>query len=484
MAHEAESIFTYHWRAFLSGGLLSLTRLAAGFARAKYVALMLGTTGVGFLSQATQLQLLGASLGSLSIAVGIINRMGAIGPGDPEREGRLLATAFTAQMAVSVTLVVTAAIFARPLIDIVFGAETVARSPVSSLDILAVVFSIPMVVVASGFLEAIFFGGGRYDLYVRASIWATILGFIAALSIIAFWRLPGAFWSFFASGALLLSAFLFHVRRVRPLGSLFRFGFSPSEANALFRFSIAVLVSGALVPAGRLWVQRNVIGSFGIDANGLLSVPFAVTAYYTPFLTSALWGRMHPAVTHFGQTREGRRELTTALRLTVGMAAAAIVAILFLKDILVPLAYSRAFVPATRLLPAQLLGDYFYFIGLPFTVYTLGISRLRVYLAVWVSYTAVAVAASFVLLPIVGLVGVPLGYGISNVIGAFAALAWLVARREEGLATTLALIAAGFIVVAAQSYLAWRDEYAIVQGCIVAAATTAVVITLWRARSA
>ena len=31
--------------------------------------------------------------------------------------------------------------------------------------------------------------------------------------------------------------------------------------------------------------------SHGIDANGLLAVPFAVNAYYTPFLMNALWGR-------------------------------------------------------------------------------------------------------------------------------------------------------------------------------------------------
>src|SRR5438445_500668 len=79
--------------------------------------------------------------------------------------------------------------------------------------------------VASGYLEAVFFGGGRYDLYVRANVWATILGFISTLAIIAVWRLPGAFWSVFVSSALLLGSYLFYVRHVRPLDQLFRPGF-------------------------------------------------------------------------------------------------------------------------------------------------------------------------------------------------------------------------------------------------------------------
>src|SRR5579871_3532139 len=73
-----ESVTRHHWRAFFSGGALSMTRLLTGFVRIKYVALVLGTAGVGFLSQATQLQLLGIAVASLSLAVGIINRMGAL----------------------------------------------------------------------------------------------------------------------------------------------------------------------------------------------------------------------------------------------------------------------------------------------------------------------------------------------------------------------------------------------------------------------
>lgn len=482
MARGSESVFRHHVRAFFSGGMLSLTRLATGFVRIKYVALVLGTTGVGFLSQATQLQLLGISIASLSMAVGIINRMGAIGD-NRAREGQLLSTAFTSQLTISLTLLGAAVIFSGPLTDLVFGAKALAHSPITSLDVLAVVFSVPLAVIASGYLEAVFFGAGRYDLYVRASIWATVLGFGSTLAIIYVWRLPGAFWSFFVSALLLAGAFIIHVRRVRPFLELFKVGFDLSEANALIRFSIAVLVSGALVPTARLWVQRSVISEFGIDANGLLQVPFAVNAYYTPFLTNALWGRMHPAVTRLGPTPEGRRELTTAIRLTVIMATAAIVAILFLKDVLVPLAYSPAFLPATRLLPAQLVGDYFYFVAFPFTVYALGLSRLRVYLAAWVGYSTVAVIASFVLMRSFGLVGVPLGYGLSNGIGAIVALTWFVSHRDEGTGGTLALIAAGFAVVSLQAFLAWTGGYYMLQGLLFTVTSAGALAWLWKVRS-
>ena len=481
MARATESVFRHHWRAFFSGGLLSLTRLITGFVRIKYVALILGTAGVGLLSQAGDLQILGISIASLS--VGIINRMGAIGPDNRERERRLLSTAFTAQTIVSVIMVTGAVVFARPLSRALFGADVLAHSQISTLDVLAVVFSVPLSVVASGYLEGVFFGAGRYDLYVRASVWATVLAFLSTLTLIAVWKVPGAFWSIFASSALLFAAFFTFVRRIRPISHLFRLGFDPAEGNALLRFSIAMLIGGTFLPAARLWVKSAVIGSYGIDALGLLQVPLAITSYYTPFLTSALWGRMHPTVTRVGASRDGRHELTVSLRLTVCMATAAIVSILFLKDILVPMAYSRAFLASTHLLPVQLLGDYCYFVALPFTVYALGLSRLRVYLAAWLSYSVIAGVASILLLPVVGIVAVPLGYGLSGALGAIVAIGWLISRRDDDLLPTLAIVFGGLILVSTQSVLAWYGRLFAIQGVLFAITSVSAVLFLWRSRA-
>jgi O-antigen/teichoic acid export membrane protein len=482
MARTTESVLRHHWSAFFSGGLLSLTRLLTGFVRIKYVALVLGTAGVGFLSQATQLQLLGISVASLSLAVGIINRMGAIGPQNRVREARLLSTAFTSQIAISAMLLVLAAVAPGSLTAAVFGDRTLAAG-ISPYDVLAVVFSVPLSVVASGYLEAIFFGGGRYDLYVKASIWATVLGFASTLTMIWIWRLPGAFWSIVASSAMLMTSFLVFVRRLRPLPHLFRFGFDLSEANALVRFSIAVLVSGALVPAARLLIQRDVIIRYGPDANGLLQVPLAITAYYTPFLTSPLWGRLHPRITHVGAGPEGRHELNMALRFTASLATAAIAAILLLKDVLVPLAYSRAFQPATRLLPVELVGDYFYFIVLTFSVYALGLSRLRIYLAGWIAYSVVALLGSLYLVRHIEIIGVPIGYGLSAAMCAVIALAWFVSEPDEDTMKTCLFIVAGLVVVSIQALLAWYGRLVILQGAIVVVTSAAALAGLWRARA-
>ena len=244
-----------------------------------------------------------------------------------------------------------------------------------------------------------------------------------------------------------------------------------------------MLISGAFVPAARLLVNAKVIGTLGIEANGLLAVPFQLTGYYTPFLTSALWGRMHPTVARVGSSPEGRHELTVALRMTVGLATAAIVTILFLKELLVRIAYSPAFAFSAHLVPAQLLGDYFYFVALPFTVYALGLSRLRVYVAANLAYSVIAAAISFKLLRSIGLVGVPIGYGVSAGLGATVAVGWFIRHRDAETPVTLAFMAGGLVIVMTQCFLAWRDISPILQGMICVVTDLVALTWLWKARS-
>lgn len=480
MPVDSSSVFKYHWKAFYSGGVLSFIRLVTGFLRVKYIALTLGTAGIGLLSQASQLQVLGVVIVSLSISTGVINRMGAIGA-DRARERRLLSTAFTIHLALSAVLVAAAILLEPMLSRAVFGESAPADATISPAEILAIVFSVPLAALASSFINSVMFGAGRYDLSVRASIWATVTGFTITMLLIIRWGLSGAFWAIPASAAVLFLWHLLYVRRIRPLASLFQIGFDRAEAATLVRFSIVMMITGALVPLTRLWLQSLVVARFGIDAIGILHVPFAMSAYYAPFLTNGLWGRMYPAVASLRDAPPRHRELSAAIRLTVGLAAAGIVAMLFLQQLLVPLVFSPAFLPATRLMPTQLLGDYLYFVWFPIVLYALAISNLRAFLLAWAGYSAVVVVACMALMPSVGLVAVPAGYAIGNAVMAAGSLAWFVSRRMEGGVLTLAVITGGFVSVASQSALAWSGPYYFLEGAIVAVTTIVAAAALWNA---
>jgi O-antigen/teichoic acid export membrane protein len=441
----------HHLSVFFSGGVLTVSRIAAGFVRIKYVAFVLGTAGVGFMSQAGQMQLLGVSLASVAMAAGIINRMGVPGNDTPEGERRVLSTALTIQLAASAVFVIVALAGSGYFSGVVFPNESL----LARTAFIAVTLSVPFGVVASGYVDAVLFGIFRYDLYVKASIATAVAGTATTILLIQRWGLAGAFWGMCAMSMFNCAFDVIALSRARSFREMFRFGFDMGEARALLKFCFVMLLTGAGGYLSRLWIQARVIDQIGVEANGLLHVPLAITSYYTPFLTNALWGRLHPAVTRTGDAPAGQHELAIALRLTVLVASTVIVTVLPLAAVLVRLAYSPAFLPATALLPVQLVGDLFYFVAVTFSVYILGVSRLRPYLFGWLIYYSALAAVSSALVHPLGLRAVPIGYAATSAVLGTTGLVWF-ARRNHGTDRwqTVLAIAGCFAVVGAQSTLA------------------------------
>jgi PST family polysaccharide transporter len=432
--------------AHLLGGILSGVRLVSGFARMKYIALILGTTGVGLLAQGNQFNLLGITIGSLSMAVGIINRLAS--KDSLAEKQKLLSTAFTVQLTISLALVGVAVFGSGPLSELVLGVAGEGRKCV------IVAAGLPLAVLASGYVEGIFFGMNRYDLYVRAAIASTVTGLIAFVPLVAFKGIEGAFWGIFANAACLFLSYLYFVSKIMPLGKVFRFGFEWSQLRRLLKFSFVMLVTGAAGYATTLLIRRQIISSLGLSANGIAQVPLAITAYYTPFLTNGLWGRLHPATSASGDTPAARAELASVLKLIVLFTTAVVVSILLFQEYLVRLAYSSAFLDALPLLPIQFLGDYFYFIAFTCSVYVLAMPRLRIYLACWLAYYVVLTAVSLFLLPHWGLKAFPIGYAISSSVFGLLALGWVAkASKVRDALGTISVVLACFLAVALQCYL-------------------------------
>jgi PST family polysaccharide transporter len=294
----------------------------------------------------------------------------------------------------------------------------------------------------------------RYDLYVRAAITATVTGLIAFVPLVTLKGIDGAFWAIFANSACLFLSYLYFVSKVMPLRKVFRFGFEWRVLRRLLKFSFVMLATSSAGYAVTLLVRRQIISTLGLSANGIAQVPLAITAYYTPFLTNGLWGRLHPATSASGDTQAARAELATILRFIVIFTTAVVVSVLLFQEFLVKLAYSAAFLDALKLLPIQFIGDFFYFIAFTVSVYVLAMPRLRIYLVCWLAYYVVLAASSLLLLPAWGLRAFPIGYALSGAIFGSLALAWLtrVVTFKAAL-ETLAIVLACFLAVVLQCYL-------------------------------
>lgn len=415
--------------AVMLGGFLSAVSLGIGVIRGKAIAIYLGVSGVGFLAQANQLLLLSASVGTLSMATGIVHQL-ASKPykDDPERSARMLQTAFSVQFGLSLLIVLGGVIWSADISNAVFG------TPSEGGSIIAVLAGVPLYVLSSGYLAGVFFGFNRYDLYVRASIWAVVSGFAVFVPLLWTHGLGGAIWAITALGTIYFLSFLFFTRELVPFRVWFRPRLDWRELRPLLRFSFVLFFTGASLYASNLIVRRMVIDELGLTANGLLQVALALTAYYTPFLTNPLWGRLHPQVIEKGDSPAAREELCSALRINVLLNSCIIVSLLIAPEYLIRLAYSWRFQEALELIPIQLLGDFFYFLVFAFSVYVLGAGRLRWYFGGWILYYASVIGFTNLLLPSLGLQAVPAAYLAVNAAAAIVGAAWFMRTTSASIA--------------------------------------------------
>jgi hypothetical protein len=102
------------------------------------------------------------------------------------------------------------------------------------------------------------------------------------------------------------------------------------------------------------------------------------------------------------------------LKYTITLQTAIATAVLVGQEFFIRLAYSSSFIAAVKLVPYQLMGDFFYFILQVFSVYYLGASFFRVNIIGWTLYYGTLASLTLLAVTRGGLSMVPITYAVVN----------------------------------------------------------------------
>jgi O-antigen/teichoic acid export membrane protein len=410
-------------RAFFSSGTLNLVKLICGYARVKFIALSFGTAGVGLLAQANQLQMFGITMGTLALGSGMIQRMiRARANGDRAGEAQALGTVLRMQVAVIALLLIAGLFLQHWIRDHVFD------NKIDLFIMWMVLISAPIVVMGHEFLGSSLYGRDRYDLNVRANIISTILGLFIFIGAAYWYGIPGAVGALLFMAFAQLGAFLRESLRVFSWRELFCSPFSWTESRAQLRFGAVVLFTGVCSQGLFLLLRSEVVQKFGFDVNGWVHVPFAISAYYLPLFTGAIWGRLFLVASDQGLSVDPKKELDYFFRICVLGLGAIQMSILVAPKLVVALLYSPEFLPSVALLNVHFIGDAFYIVGLITTTYLLGQGKLGTYCTVWVIYLLIYFAIGMLVLRLGQTYGISLAHAAA---AGFMAMAGMIKLRLQ-----------------------------------------------------
>ena len=176
------------------------------------------------------------------------------------------------------------------------------------------------------------------------------MSLVGILALVRWLGLAGAFWGYPLSAIVLFVAFLWYAKRAIGKEKLFSWGIYWPELRKLFKFCGVVLATTAAGYGAQLIVRSRVIAQLGVVDNGILQVPLALSAYFAPFVTNGLHGRLHPHASVHGHGDVAITELSSALRLATVVTTAYGVCLLVMPELFVRFAFTPAFLPSIRLM--------------------------------------------------------------------------------------------------------------------------------------
>lgn len=363
-------------------GISTIVAMGIGFLRAKVLALSLGPSGLGILSQALTFFQSGETICSLGIGVGVTKYVSQLWK-DRDDDGlrTMVHTSIIIQAAAFSVFFILASFFLQKLSMFLFSSENL------SLVILLIEIAVAMSIFAGSF-EAILIGIGRQDIFSKARIIYYTGGFFLLCFFVLTYKLTGGFIYIFGQAALSFGIVVYFLNKTllsqsgKPiLGKTDRINFAKIIKNAkkLLSYGGVMLFTSAVSWLAILYVRSLIIRIHGDSVNGFYQVIFALVSYYTPFFTNGLWGYLFPKLSSVKDSRSAGMEVNNAFRFITVFLTPCIAAVYLLKQVLVILIFSEEFYPALSLFPFYLLGSLFFILSNIFAVSVLARKRLKFY---------------------------------------------------------------------------------------------------------
>jgi len=174
-----------------------------------------------------------------------------------------------------------------------------------------------------------------------------------------------------------------------------------------------VLLIGGIASWGSLLVVRTIlVRTLGQQDNGLYQAVYGFSSQYiTAFMTwMAAYVFPRIAARGAGQLDE---LLNSGLRANLFLMVPVLCTVVALRDPLIQVFYSRAFVAAAPLMPVQAVGDYMRIVGWSLGVALFALGRVRAHLLLISGQSGLWVLFAIALIPSLGLQSVSAAYALS-----------------------------------------------------------------------
>lgn len=342
----------------------------------KFLAVLLGTYGIGISSQLLNLNYFIIFIGTVGFPVGLTKYIS-----EWDKEGKWENILLSIKQVlfilflVGVIGIIMSFIFAKELSVLLLDSKEF------SWLIFIVFCSFPFTAISSVF-DSLVKGIKRFGLSVKASITTSIITFIITIIFVYYYNIMGVALGLLISsicGVVIYYYFLLK-EKIWNYKNLLNI---KSEKNPvlknILKIGIASLLVGGLNQLVQLIIRSYIIRKIGVDYNGIYQGVYAISNNYFNifFMTISIYSL--PVLSEMKEKDMVNLELNNLLRITLLIIVPIIMFAFTLRYYIILLLYTEKFIPATDYMAFNFLGDFFKALAWVFGAWLIPATKIKMW---------------------------------------------------------------------------------------------------------
>ena len=426
------------------GGVQVLVTLI-GLVRNKFMALLLGTAGVGFNALFVSMQNFASQCTNLGISFGAVPKLSEYYEEQQEEQLEYHIQVIRLWSMIAVGLGFLFCVAVSPLMNdlsFTWGNHTLHYAMLG--------VSVAMLTLTGG-ETAVLKATRRLGALAKIQIYTAIISVLVSIPLYYYYGHSGVIPVIVSMAAVTMVATMRYSYRSYPLrlqwtGSVLKSGVG------MIRLGVAFVLAAAVGSASEMFIRAFLNVEGGLGDVGLYNAGFMLTITYAGMVFSSMEQDYFPRLSAVSKDVEKTNEtVNKQMEVSLLLLAPMLVALLTALPVLVPLLFSNEFMPVVGMAQVAVLAMYFKVLNLPVAYITLARSKSLAYLLLETTYFVVLVVGVMAGFRMWGIWGTGLAVVIAHIaelvtVGGYAywqfnyRCTWTIARYA-GVQTTIGLVA-------------------------------------------
>lgn len=386
-------------KVFSLSGVSTIVKLITGIIRTKVVALLIGPSGVAFISQMNDVVAMFSRVSNGGISTGVTKYIAEFK--DSESECKLLLS-----NSLKITLIFSTL---SGLILIIFSKYfSKAILTDNSYQSIFITFGFSIILLAlNRLLLAIINGYKEFTKYIKINIISNIIILFYSIGLIYFWGIYGALLSIVTSESIILVFTIFIVLKSPWFKKQnFQEKFNLKMLKKLSGFTLLTVFTLFLSPVVRITIRSFIIKDISIDAAGYWGGVERVSGLALMVITQALTIYLIPRFSELKSKLQIRKEIINTYKLVIPMLLVSFFVIFILRDFVINILFSTEFYPMRELFLFQFIGSFLKIISWIISIQMISKAMFKTIIITEVIFSPIYLGLSIVGIKLFGLIGV------------------------------------------------------------------------------